>query len=610
MEGRHHYKMGLIGNCSTLAYIDQAASIDWLCLPRFDSNAVFNRLVDQENGGRFAVVPESPNFKASQAYLENTNILVTTFECSNGSFKVIDFCPRFIQFDRSFKPLNLMRKIEVTSGRPAIKIIFDPRLEYGRKTPVRFQGSNHLAYDGFDAKLRLTTNFPLNYISSAKVFALNKPLYFCMTYGAPLEAPLEETIELFLKKTIDYWQKWVAHSSIPAVFQKEVIRSALVLKLHQYEDTGAIIAAGSTSLPESPGSKRNWDYRYCWVRDSYYTLNAHRLIGHFEELQQFAAYIENLVLHGGDRLQPVYKIDGEADIEEAVIELPGYLGNDPVRIGNAAYKQIQNDVYGQALITLYPLYTDLRFVQQRRFISHRLIETLLAKIEQYFDEPDAGLWEFRHLTAKHTYTYLFHWVGAKAAMGIAAISKNQSLYEKAKKIAKKSATMIEDCYDHKRKVYQSAIDCPELDASLLNMITLGYLDPKAEKTHLHLKAMESKLKASDGLFYRYIHDDGFGKPEVTFGVCGTWYIEALAKSGRVEDAIRNFEAFLGYGNHLDLFSEDIDPNTGSQWGNFPQIFTHIGIIHCAHAISQNLGKPQFLLSEEEGAFWRDSVART
>lgn len=598
-DKRHTYEMGVIGNCAALAYVAKDTSVNWLCLPRFDSTPVFDALVDAERNSCFAVIADR-KADYSQQYRPNTNILETTVTTDEYAFKVIDFFPRFLQFDRSFKPLQHMRKISITKGHPRIKILCRPKSTDLQTTQQSHRGSNHLEYRGFLSPLRLTTNLPLTYLEEESEFSLTEEAYFCLSYGTPLEAPLLQTVDSFLFKTTNYWNTWVKHSSIPPVFQEATIRSALVLKLHQYEDTGAIIAAGSTSLPEAPGSERNWDYRYCWMRDSYYTLNAHRLLGHFEEQQAYAKFIENIVARAEQRLQPVYCIDGSSEMVESVLPLPGYQGNKPVRLGNAAYKQIQNDVYGQALISLYPLYTDKRFVHFRKNASLSTIHMLLDKLEHFFDEPDAGLWEFRHLTAKHTYTYLFHWVGARAAMGIAEAFQDKKMLKRAELIASRAKAVIEQAYDEEAGVYRSSLSGKELDASLLNMITLGYLDPLSQKAQKHLAIMEKELKGAEGLFYRYIHDDGFGKPEVCFGVCGTWYIEALAMSGRTEDAIKNFEAFLSTSNHLDLFSEDIHATNKSQWGNFPQIFTHIGVIHCAHAIAAALHKPNFLMTKHDG----------
>ena len=294
----HKYNLGIIGNCSYLAYIDTHADVKWMCLPGFDSSFLFGGLIDKEKGGCFKISPVN-EYKSNQYYLPNTNILCTEFENGQGRFRVTDFAPRFLQYERYYRPLMLVRKIEWLSGSPHIKVECDPRGDYGNITPEQYSASNHIRYMNIGGPVRLTTDIPLTYISEKKSFALNKNYYLVLTYGEPLEAPLADTVDRFLFLTQSYWQKWIKSSYLPDIFQEQVIRSALTLKLHQYEDTGGFIAAGTTSLPESPGSGRNWDYRYCWLRDSYYTLQAFNRIGHFEELEKYFEFIQNIL-----RLEP------------------------------------------------------------------------------------------------------------------------------------------------------------------------------------------------------------------------------------------------------------------------------------------------------------------
>ncbi|QIL75154.1 glycoside hydrolase family 15 protein [Hymenobacter sp. HDW8] len=594
MTTKHTYDMGVIGNCAFLALVKQDTSISWLCWPRFDSSFVFGSLLDTRKGGEFSIKPATEEFTSRQFYQENTNVLCTEIENEDGRYRVTDFAPRFPQYDRYYKPLMLIRKIEPLSGTPRVKVVCSPVGNYGELPLSRRRSSNHIAFLGLEEEIRLTTNIPLTYILDEELFVLNEPKYLVLTYGAPLEAPLESTAERFLRSTVQYWQKWVKSTSISSFYQEAVIRSALALKIHQYEDTGAIIAASTTSLPEAPGSTRNWDYRFCWMRDTYYILTAFNNIGHFEEMEQYFHYIANISTKVKEKYQPLYSISGGTELIERELDLEGYLGNKPVRIGNDAYTHIQNDVYGQVLVALLPLYVDRRFIDGERTDSQKLIYDALRMIEKTMNMPDAGLWEFRTLAQYHSYTYLFHWAGAHAARHVARRLKNPEMEALATRLVDEAAKKIEECFDAKRGVYTNAIGSPHLDASTMQLIMMGYLDPASEVAKTHLVELEKELKTPEGLFYRYRHADDFGTPETTFLICSFWYVEALACVGRVEDAIREFESLLTYTNHLGLLSEDVDARTGSQWGNFPQAYSHVGLVNAAYRIAKKLDQPNFV----------------
>lgn len=591
---RHTYDFGVIGNCAFSAHIDKNTNVSWMCWPRFDSSFIFGGLLDKKKGGEFSITPVAEKFHSDQYYIENTNVLCTEVETTDGKYRVTDFAPRFYQYERYYRPLMLIRKIEPLSGNPMVKVICDPVADYGNKRPERSMGSSHIRYLNLDAHVRLTTNIALNYVIEDQNFVLNETKYLVLTYGPPLESALEETAELFLSKTITYWRDWVKSASIVDFYQDYAIRSALALKIHQYEDTGAIIAAMTTSLPESPGSTRNWDYRYCWMRDTYYTLNAFNNIGHFEELEKYFHFVMNATYTAQDRYQPLYKITGSADIVENEIDLEGYLGNQPVRIGNQAYEHIQNDVYGQVLISLLPLYADGRIIFTERFDSADLVMKTLKLIEKTMDLNDAGLWEFRNLAQKHTYTYLFHWAGSCAAIKIAKTLKNNEMGQLAVKLRDISAQRIEESYVPSKKGYAQALGTDRMDASTLQLIMMNYFGDDKKRAGDHLKALEKELLASNGLFYRYKHQDDFGEPETTFLICAFWYVEALACVDRIDEAIKIFDNLVGYSNHLKLLSEDVSEKDGSMWGNFPQAYSHVGLLNAANRISRKLDKPTFL----------------
>lgn len=591
---KHTYQTGLIGNCAFLAHVHKNTDISWLCWPRFDSTFVFGSLLDEKKGGEFTIRPEG-EFTTTQHYLENTNVLVTEVTCENGIYRITDFAPRFNQYDRYFRPLMLIRKIEPITGTPRIKVKCEPVADYGKCKLEAQRGSNHIEYVGADSDMRLTTDIPITYIFDESYFVLNEVKYLVLTYGAPLEAPLVSTSETFLRETIKYWRTWIKFSSIAGFFQQYVIRSALVLKIHQYEDTGAIIAASTTSLPEFDGSGRNWDYRYCWLRDTYYVISSLNHIGHFQEMERYFNYVADISVSEKSRYQPLYRIDGNKKLDESILDyLDGYKGNKPVRIGNQANEHIQNDIYGQVMISIMPLYTDHRFIFRERKDSRMWISSILDKIERTIDEKDAGIWEFRNFANVHCYSNLFQWAGCSAAAKTAVNIGDKELEEKALMLKAKAAAHIESCYDPVRKVYTNAAGSNHLDASTLQLIMMNYLDPASDRAKDHLKALEAELKTEKGLIYRYVHEDDFGKPKTTFLICAFWYVEALACVGRIEEAVTEFGKLMEYANHLMLFSEDVDEATGSQWGNFPQAYSHVGLMNAAYRISMKLDKPIFL----------------
>lgn len=590
---RHTYDFGVIGNCAYTAHIKKDTNISWMCWPRFDSSFIFGNLIDDEKGGEFSVLPVEGDYASDQYYIENTNVLCTEITCATGKYRVTDFAPRFSQYERHYKPLMLIRKIEPLSDLPRIKVTCNPVGNYGKTIPERNLGSNHIRFNGLEAQVRLTSNISMNYLANNLDFVLNETKYMVLTFGSPLEADLKETSETFMSRTIIHWRNWVKTASIVNFYQKHAIRSALILKIHQYEDTGAIVAATTTSLPESPGSTRNWDYRFCWMRDTFYTLNAFNNIGHFEELEQYFHYIMNITSCESDRYQPLVGIGGEKNLVEHETTLKGYMGNQPVRVGNQAYEHIQNDVYGQVLISLLPLYTDQRIIFTESNDSGDLIFKTLRLIEKTMEQTDAGLWEFRNLSQHHCYTYLFHWAGSLAAEKIAKVLKDEKMGLLARKLGKMAKAKIEMCYSPSKKGYSQAIGTDRMDASCLQLINMNYLDHDSERAKLHLQAMEKDLKASNGLFYRYKHQDDFGEPETTFLICAFWYVEALACVGRLEEAVEYFDNLVGYSNHVGLLSEDVNEKDGSMWGNFPQAYSHVGLLNAANRIAKKLDTPDF-----------------
>lgn len=591
---RHTYQSGIIGNCAFIAHVSSDTNISWMCWPYFDSSFIFGSLLDKEKGGEFSIKPVT-EYQSRQYYIENTNVLCTEVTTAEGSYRITDFAPRFKVYDQYFKPLTLIRKIEPLSGLPRIKIVCEPTADYGKNKFSKHRKDLSLAFVDGDERLCLETNVPSEHFFRDDPLILEKTKYLVLTYDGSLSAPLIETAEQYLKSTLDYWRTWIKRTSIAPFHQEMVIRSALALKIHQYEDTGAIIAASTTSLPEYPGSGRNWDYRYCWLRDSYYVITALNHIGQFEEMELYANYINNITQTRESRIQPLYSIHGEAKLTERELPyLDGYMGNKPVRIGNQAYEHIQNDVHGQAMIALLPLYTDFRFIFRERTDTSVWVNFILDKIEETIHEKDAGIWEFRNLSGHHCYSNLFQWAGCEAAIKIGKSIDDQSVIDRAEKLKTIAIQYIESCYDEDQKVYSHAMESPSLDASTLQLIMMNYLDPASDRAKDHLAALEKVLKTPEGLFYRYRYQDDFGRPKSTFLICAFWYVEALACVGRLDEAIETFEELIKYSNSLHLFSEDVTADVGSQWGNFPQAYSHVGLMNAAFRIAMKLDQPSFL----------------
>jgi GH15 family glucan-1,4-alpha-glucosidase len=586
MKKAHRYNLGIIGNCNYLAYIDDQSAVQWMCWPQMDSSFIFGSLMDDEKGGTFQVIPQS-KFVTKQRYIENTAILVTSFSCEDGDFDVIDFAPRFQNHQRYFKPLHFFRKIRRVSGQPRVKVICDPRGHYGEAIPDMFVGSNHINYRNLHINLRLTTNASKSYLTEQRAFVLTEDLYLILSGGEPFESPLKESYEEFFYKTSQYWRRWVKETYIPNMFQKELIRSAITIKMHQYEDTGAIIASGTTSLPEYPGSGRNWDYRYCWLRDSYFSLGALNSMGHFEEAERYLQFIHN-VIHDVKKLQPMYRINGEGEIAEFELPLKGYLNNQPVRIGNAAYYQKQYDSYGQVILSLLPLYTDERIIHREQIVSLDLIRSLLEEIELVMDKPDSGTWELRGRQEKHLGTYVFHWAGAMAGIKIAEYYNDKELCHQAIRVKDLAEENIEKCYSSKFECYMADQTISHFDATGFLLITMNYLPADSERTKKHFNRLQKELLTPEGMIYRYREEDDFGETHATFLICTYWYIESLICLGQLKEAEEVLKNIIGHVNHLGLLSEDLSSEDGGQWGNFPQTYSHVGLINAVCRLARKL----------------------
>lgn len=576
------HTLSLIGNCQIAAHVRRDGAIVWACLPRFDAPPVFGALLDENDGGAFTIRPDAASVGV-QRYWPNTNVLETRFDTPDGAFRIIDFAPRFIEHGRSFRPRKLIRIVEPIVGTPRITVSCRPVLGWSKRAPHREYGSHHLTFKGFDDDVRLTTDAPLSYIDH-RPFALCGRLHFVFSWGAPVEEPLEPLCDRFLRETVRYWQTWVKRCNIPARYQNEVIRSALILKLHCFEDTGAIVAALTTSLPESPGSGRTWDYRHCWLRDAYYTLGAFRRLGHFEEREQFLHFLLGVASSAPDLdLAPLYRIDGGSDLDERIEGAwPGHLGEGPVRVGNGAALHRQHDVFGEMVLALTPLFLDARFDEQVTPTVLDLTKRLARKAIAVAGQPDTGIWEVRTLARPQTFSTLMCWA---AADRMARIALRHDLPEASEFAAAASAIrdMISgSAVDPMRGCLVADHGGTEVDAALLQAVTLGLYPADDPRMLATVEAVRQDLE-QDGWLLRYRVDDGFGRPTTAFMLCTFWLVEALARLGRMDEASRVLERVRNVRAPTGLLSEDLDPKSGEMWGNFPQAYSHVGLIHAAFA---------------------------
>jgi GH15 family glucan-1,4-alpha-glucosidase len=576
--------LGLIGNCQFSALVDRRGEFVWCCLPRFDSDPIFARLLDDESGGGFLVGPADGS-SGEQRYLENTNVLETTFRGADGAFRVLDFAPRFYMHDRVFRPTMLLRIIEPVEGSPRVVVRCNPVLGWTRRAPERLEGSNHVRFEGYARPLRLTSDVPQAYLTG-QPFVLTERRHLALSYGPPVEEALPAMCEHFMAETERYWRRWVKGCDIPPLYQDVVIRSALVLKLHCFEDTGAIVAALTTSIPEAPGSARTWDYRYCWMRDSYYVLGAFRLLGQFEERERFVQYLLDIAGGAPDlALQPLYRVDGRADLPEHVqAEWPGFEGHGPVRTGNEAVEHCQNDVFGELVLALAPVFLDQRFRAEQTPPVLDLLVRLARKGIALAGVPDAGIWEYRTQWTPQTFSSLMGWAAADRMKIVTAQHAPELAAEFAGAAERIRDEICAHAWSGEVNAFVGGYGGGDVDASLLQMASLRFLprdDPRLAAT---VDAIARELD-QQGWIQRYKLDDGFGKPEVAFVLCTLWYVEALAKLGRLGEAEKVLARSLGALSPLGLLAEDVDPRNLRQWGNFPQAYSHVGLIHAAFAAS-------------------------
>ncbi|WP_022687525.1 glycoside hydrolase family 15 protein [Sphingomonas phyllosphaerae] len=579
-----------IGNCQVSALVDRQGRFVWGCVPRVDGDPLFSALLggEEPDTGYWGIALED-SVSIEQTYIRNTPILVTTHrDAQGGAIEVIDFCPRFQREGRTYRPVGYARIVRPIAGSPRVRIALRPTCGWGGGCREQIGGSNHLRLLLDTIALRLTTTAPIAMVQGEHAFRVERPLHFFLGPDESFQGDLASTVDLMLYRTTQEWQGWVRGLAVPLEWQEVVIRCAITLKLCQHEETGAIVAALTTSVPEHAGSQRNWDYRYCWIRDAYYTVQALNRLGALDVLEGYLGYLRNIVDGArGGHIQPLYGVLGEAQLPERIEEqLPGYRGMGPVRVGNQAAEQIQHDAYGQIVLCSVHAFFDHRLFRLSGIEDFDALERVGERAWAYYDQPDAGLWELRTRQSVHTYSSAMCWAAcdrlANAAERLKLADRHALWSERAQVIRERIETAA---WREDTRRMSATFAGDDLDASVLQLLDLRFLEADDPRFLDTLVAIEKGLRRGSTML-RYDTEDDFGLPETAFNVCTFWLIEALFLTGRSDEARALFDEMLSRCTAAGLLSEDIDPQSGELWGNYPQTYSLVGMINCAAMLSK------------------------
>ncbi|HEX7858397.1 MAG TPA: glycoside hydrolase family 15 protein [Sphingobium sp.] len=584
-----------IGNCQVSALVDRNGRFVWGCVPRVDGEPVFCSLLDPnppggEEGTRgFWEIELADGIATEQHYERNTPILVTRHSDADGNaIEVIDFCPRFQRLGRAYRPVAFARIVRPVSGSPRIRVRLRPARKWGGADPERTRGSNHIRYVADEMTLRLTTTAPIGWVEDERLFRVERPIHFFLGPDESFTDDIQRAVDEMYEQTAKEWRHWVRGLAVPVEWQEAVIRSAITLKLCQHEETGAIVAALTTSIPEHAGSGRNWDYRYCWIRDAYFTVQALNRLGALDVLEGYLEFLRNIVDNArGGHIQPLYGVGGEASLPEWIApDLPGYRGMGPVRVGNQAAEQIQHDAYGQIVLSNAQAFFDQRLYRMAGIDDFRALEKVGERAWAAREMPDAGLWELRTKSHVHTYSVAMCWAAcdrlANAAQALGLDEREAFWRDRAQQIR---TTILDKAWREDSRRISATFGGDDLDASLIQLLDLRFLTPDDERFRDTLKAVEEGLRRGPYML-RYASEDDFGLPESAFNVCTFWLIEALHATGRDSEARLLFEEMLSRRTVAGLLSEDINPADGELWGNYPQTYSLVGVINCASMLSK------------------------
>ncbi|WP_321317884.1 glycoside hydrolase family 15 protein [Labilibaculum sp.] len=577
---------GVIGNCRSAALVSEKGSLDWVCLPQFDSSSAFAKLLDKSKGGSFEILPESAT-NITQEYRKNTNILKTRFECVDGVFEVLDFMPRYVtEKNDYYMPSDVIRFFRLVYGKPKFRIKYNPQLDYARNiTENKVSGEEYIksytASGNYDS-LYLYSSFNYSDILNQEVIELEKDGFCQVSYNQKLLEQTPDRIYLKLQRTKTYWLNWSEKTKVLPKYNEETNRSALVLKLLSYQKSGAVLAALTTSLPETIGEVRNWDYRFCWIRDGSMVVKILTQLGHYNVAKRYLNFIMDIIPEKNEKIQIMYGINGEKKLSEYELDhLAGYEGSKPVRVGNAAYKQKQNDIYGILLDLIHQ-----HFAMFENSLDHSeelwtIVRSIVKVVEENWKKPDRGIWEIRGKSLHFTFSKVMCWVAFDRAVKIASLLK-RDYYVGKWTILRHSVKedIMKKAWSEKKQAFTQFYGSEDMDASVLLMESYGFINATDEKYKSTVLTIQNELE-HDGLMYRYKNKDDFGTPKSAFTICSFWLINSLYKIGRKKEAKEKFDKLLTYSNHLGLFAEDIDFVSKRMLGNFPQAYSHLAIIETA-----------------------------
>jgi GH15 family glucan-1,4-alpha-glucosidase len=580
---------GIIGNCKTAALISDKGSIDWFCLPDFSSASVFASLLDSERGGHFTVNVHKESI-ISQSYIHQTCILSTRFSTPDGEFEILDFMPRYKNDRQDYvMPADIIRYIRYISGKPKLTLDYDPRLGYARNdthSEIRTDYIKSWSANGKYESIYLYSDFSLESIFHHEEITLTEDHYILISYNQKLLNQDIDSINLEMQRTKVYWLDWVNRTIRFKHYREVIIRSALTLKLLSFQNSGAILAAVTTSLPETIGENRNWDYRFCWIRDASMTITVLTKIAHYNVAERFLRFIIDVIPYKDEKIQIMYGIRGEKKLTEKELPwLSGYEGSKPVRIGNDAYRQKQHDIYGVLLDVIHKAFNLFSNDVTRGEELWTVARTLVRSVERNWQKPDRGIWEFRSQNRHFVFSKVLSWVAMDRGVKLAKMLGQHNYIEpwiKTRDAIRRE--IYQKGWNEKMKAFTQCYDNNDMDAANLLMANYGFIDPKDPKFVSTVEKTQEEL-SQDGLMYRYKNKDDFGMPSSAFTVCSFWLVKALFQTGKRKEAIKLFDNLLKHGNHLGLFSEDMDFKSKRLLGNFPQGYSHLSLIDAATALT-------------------------